>query len=71
MNISPDCCDFSFFFLVTSDELERNVFPKIQTTMKMELALEETRIVMWRWLMLTLTERTMHQKPKSKREQVD
>jgi hypothetical protein len=59
------------FFLVALDELERNAFLKIQTTIQMELELEEARIVMWRWLMSTLTERVMHQKLKSKLGQVD
>ena len=53
-----------------TDELERNVFLKIQTKTKMKLE-PGARIVMWRWLMLTLTERVMHQKLKSKLEQVD
>jgi hypothetical protein len=67
--ISDDCCDF---FLVTLDELERNVFLKIQTKIRMELELEEeARIVMWRWPMSTLTEKVMHQNLESKLEQVD
>jgi hypothetical protein len=60
------------FFLITLDELERNVFLKIQTKIRMELELEEeAKIVMWRWPMSTLTERVMHQNLESKLEQVD
>lgn len=52
------------------DELERNVFLKMKKMMMM-MKLEPESIVMWRWLMLALTERVMHQKLKSKLEQVD
>lgn len=51
------------------DELERNVFLKIPT--KILTTLEEARIVMWRWLMLTPIEKVMRQKLKSKPERVD
>jgi hypothetical protein len=56
-------------FLINIDELERNVLLKIRTKMKLELELE-ARIVMWRWLTSTFTERVMHQKLKNRLGQV-
>ena len=61
-----DLCAVVFDYI---DELERNVLPKIQTKIQLELELE-ARIVMWRWLTPTFTGRVMHQKLKSRLGQV-